>query len=322
MAKIDSEMISVIVPVYNVEKYIDKCVQSIVNQTYTNLEIILVDDGSTDSSYQRCMDWTQIDSRIVTYTKENGGLSDARNYGLNKANGTMVTYIDSDDWVHQDLIKKLYEAICINNAEVAICRLKRCRQEKDAETVTFSKSKIESISGETALEEMLYQKKFDTSACGKLYRMNIAGKFLFPKGKLYEDLFTLYKILYNAPVVSYISDQLYFYRFNANSIMNYRFSVRKFDEIDAADEIVDFLEDKNMNLKQAGFARQYSSYCQILRNAGAEEQYEEDVKKRLRYLWNYIVKNRNRMMKNRKARMKNRIAAMLTIFGRKAFVKI
>ena len=124
MSNYGNELISIIVPVYNVEKYLEKCVNSIVNQTYKNLEIILVDDGATDSSGKLCDKLAKIDNRIKVYHKENGGLSDARNYGVERATGDYIGFVDSDDYIDSEMYGKLYEAIKKENVDVAECNLK------------------------------------------------------------------------------------------------------------------------------------------------------------------------------------------------------
>ena len=119
-----NEKISIIVPVYNVEKYLKKCIDSIVNQTYKNLEIILVDDGATDRSGEICDELAKLDNRIKVYHKKNGGLSDARNYGVERATGSYVGFVDSDDYIDAEMYEKLYEAITKEAADVAECNLK------------------------------------------------------------------------------------------------------------------------------------------------------------------------------------------------------
>jgi len=118
------EQISIVVPVYNVEQYLEKCVNSIINQTYKNLEIILIDDGATDSSGKLCDELAKIDNRIKVYHKENGGLSDARNYGVERATGDYIGFVDSDDCIDSEMYEKLYEAIRKENVDVAECNLK------------------------------------------------------------------------------------------------------------------------------------------------------------------------------------------------------
>ncbi|MBR1540013.1 MAG: glycosyltransferase [Clostridia bacterium] len=117
----EEELISIIVPVYKVEKYLDKCINSIVSQTYKNLEVILVDDGSPDSCGKMCDEWTQKDTRIKVIHKENGGLSDARNFGLDCAKGKYIQFVDSDDYIEKDMIEFLYKNLKENNADISIC---------------------------------------------------------------------------------------------------------------------------------------------------------------------------------------------------------
>ena len=121
---VNNELISIVVPVYNVEKYIEKCVNSITNQVYNNLEIILVNDGSTDNSGKLCDSLSKLDDRIKVYHKENGGLSDARNYGVERANGKYIGFVDSDDFIDSDMYKTLYDVIKRENADVAECNMK------------------------------------------------------------------------------------------------------------------------------------------------------------------------------------------------------
>ena len=118
------ERISVVVPVYNVEQYLEKCVNSIINQTYKNLEIILVDDGATDKSGKLCDELAKLDNRIMAYHKKNGGLSDARNYGVERATGDYIGFVDGDDYIDAEMYEKLYEAIKKENVDVAECNLK------------------------------------------------------------------------------------------------------------------------------------------------------------------------------------------------------
>ena len=157
------ELISIIVPVYNVEKYLKKCVDSIVNQTYKNLEIILVDDGATDNSGKICDELVELDNRIKVYHKKNGGLSDARNYGVERATGDYIGFVDSDDYIDAEMYEKLYEAIKKENVDVAECNLKIVYPEK---TDLFTDQKYYQIcNNQEYLEEYLKIEKIFGSAC-------------------------------------------------------------------------------------------------------------------------------------------------------------
>ena len=141
-----NELISVIVPVYNVEEYLPKCIESIINQTYKNLEIILVDDGSTDNSGRICDEYAKKDDRIIVFHKENGGLSDARNCGIDAATGDWVQFVDSDDYIHQTMVEKMYSSCKRNQTKLAVCGRVDVNAETGEETIILCPQKEEVIS--------------------------------------------------------------------------------------------------------------------------------------------------------------------------------
>ena len=162
-------LISIVIPVYKVEKYLERCILSIINQNYSNLEIILVDDGSPDDCGLICDNWAKIDNRIRVIHKENGGLSDARNAGIKIATGEFITFIDSDDYVLDNYIEYLLELIFKYNADIAICNFHQLFEETNRKV--FVGGKVEKIfNSEEAIETMLYDRDFYTCAWGKLYR--------------------------------------------------------------------------------------------------------------------------------------------------------
>lgn len=313
--------ISIIVPVYNVENYIDLCVNSLLKQTYTNIEIILVDDGSTDSSGDKCDLFAQIDNRIKVVHKTNGGLSDARNVGTGYAKGEFITYVDSDDWISDNMIKMLYDKISSYGADVAICSYIEAENEFSTLSSKNINRKTIIYSGSDALKEMLYQTSFGNSAWGKLYRTDIMRKFPFPKGKLYEDLFTTYKVLYEANKVVYCSERLYYYRVNPNSIMHSDFNLRMFDIVDAIDEITEFVNDNAPSILPAANARKFSAYSQVIRwiPQNTEDKY---VLKKKEELWQFIRSYGKTMRFDKCARKKNRLAAWATVFGKTIYCKL
>lgn len=237
------DLISVIVPIYNVEMYLERCIQSIQNQTYTNLEIILVDDGSPDKCGEICDRYAALDDRIKVIHKANGGLADARNCGIDIATGEYIAFVDSDDFIHPQMYEKLAEVIKLQQADVVISSWKKVRQN---EQICFEK-----ISGTTDIKlldrddiQSSYFEQPDsrityTVAWNKLYRRTCFEEQRFPKGKLHEDEFVTFKILYNADKVAYIPDELYFYLVRDVSIMG-KFSVKRFDIFDAYIEKLDF----------------------------------------------------------------------------------
>lgn len=313
-------MISVIVPVYKVEKFLPFCVKSILAQTCSDWELILVDDGSPDRCGEICEQFARQDGRIRVLHKENGGLADARNAGTAVARGEYITYIDSDDWVAPQLLERLLEQAQITGADVVVCDMAKT----DSEEMTFenTNARPKSFTGPQAMEEMLYQTQFDTSAWGKLFRSELCKKFLFPKGRLYEDLFTIYKILFAAQTVVYLPQVLYAYRKNPDSIMYRKFDRRNLDELDAADAIETFVEENCPQFLPAARARKFSSYSQVLRWMGKADIEKQDVQEEREKIWRFLKDYRWKMMLDKKARMKNRIAAVCTFGGQKVYSRV
>ena len=220
------DKITVIVPVYNVENYLRKCLDSIIAQTYKNIEIIVVNDGSTDASGQICQEYTQIDNRIVYIEKENGGLSEARNVGLDKMTGSYVTFIDSDDWVELDYVEILYKKIIEYQADISVGNYYSYNE--DEETYYFhiyGDSYYEKVYDNISIFENLYEsqemKSFALiSACGKLYKAKLFDYLRFDKGKLGEDGYFNQKMYLSVNKVVYLNKGLYAYRQRSGSITN------------------------------------------------------------------------------------------------------
>ncbi|OFV71346.1 glycosyltransferase family 2 protein [Acetobacterium wieringae] len=236
------DLISVIVPVYKVEKYLERCVDSILKQTYINIEVILVDDGSPDLSGDICDQYKMKDSRIKVIHKENGGLSDARNVGIEMASGKYLTFIDSDDWIDIHYIYKLYTLLKSTNSEIAVCDFLRTSNEKnqfdntDIEIREFSNIEaLEQLNGELNVQMVI--------ACAKLYNSALFQKIRFPIGKLHEDEFTTYRLIYNSPKTVLTTERLYYYWQRDDSITGTKFNLRsKLDAIEAIEERALFFE--------------------------------------------------------------------------------
>lgn len=313
-------MISVIVPVYKVEKFLPFCVQSILAQTCSDWELILVDDGSPDRCGEICEQFARQDGRIRALHKENGGLADARNAGTAVAQGEYITYIDSDDWVAPQLLERLLEQAKITGADIVVCDMAKT----DSEEMTFENTNAgpKSFTGPQAMEAMLYQTGFDTSACGKLFRAELCQKNLFPKGRLYEDLFTIYKMLFAAQTVVYLPQVLYAYRKNPDSIMYRKFDRRNLDELDAADAIEAFVQENCPQFLPAARARKFSSYSQVLRWMKDAESDDAAIKDEQYRIWAFLKEYRVRMLMDRRARTKNRIAAIASFLGMKFYQQV
>lgn len=307
-------LVSIVVPVYNVEQYIHRCVNSILSQTYSLIDVILVDDGSPDQCGSICDSYAKKDKRVRVIHKSNGGLSDARNAGTKIAKGKYITYVDSDDWIANTYVEVLLRALHEHGATMSICTLLRCNTEKVEKKVEYS---VCCYKTEDALEKMLYQTAFDNSASGKMYPTELMRVNLFPVGKLFEDLFTIYKVLANCTLVAFVDMPLYYYWINQNGIMHTNFSSRVFDEIEAADEIVKFIEKNYPGIISAAYARKFSCYSQVYR--WMPEEIDEELEKKKKDIWNFINKYKFKMILDNKARKKNRAGAVVACLGQKVY---
>lgn len=226
------EIISIIVPVYNVEKYLDKCVNSIVNQTYKNLEIILVDDGATDNSPKMCDEWAKKDDRIKVIHKANGGLSDARNTGIKNATGDYLAFVDSDDYIESDIYEVLYKMILRDNADLAMCSFKKVdEQGNDIETKNNVIAEV--IGKKEFFERMMNDHSgFYVVAWNKLYKKCLFDNLEYPVGKLYEDSFVIHEVINKCDIISVTNKQLCNYLQNKNGITHRKVDIRNLDKFE------------------------------------------------------------------------------------------
>ena len=213
--------ISVIVPVYKVEAYLPRCVESLMSQTYKDFEIILVDDGSPDTCPVMCDAYAKKYSNIHALHKENGGPSDARNAGMTIAKGEYVTFVDSDDYVHPAYLEMLMQGIR-QDADFSVCGFTEVYDGNGIEDLNTSRISAACVNAKEGLVEILYQGFHDVSAWGILLPASLARKYPFPKGKLFEDLYTTYKFYLAAETVAFIRVPLYYYYQRKGSIMGRR----------------------------------------------------------------------------------------------------
>lgn len=245
------KMISVIIPVYNVEKYLEECLQSVSEQTYRDLDVILVDDGSTDLSGKICEQWSEKDSRFRVIHKKNGGLSDARNTGLNAARGELIAFVDSDDVIHRDMFRILYSVM-----EKERCGICCCGVEQGTIFQNQTENEKKSIKGiytpEQAIRAIIEETDVFVTVWNKLYKRNIVEDIFFPKGRCNEDEFWSWRVIDRAVSIVSVKGTLYGYRQRENSIMNSRYSLKRLDLLDARAERLRFFEEKYPNLVRLG----------------------------------------------------------------------
>lgn len=258
------DLISIIVPVYNVETYIERCIESILNQTYSNLQIILVDDGSTDKSGEICDYYSRQDSRIEIFHKKNGGAAEARNMGLTKIRAKYVTFMDSDDVIHEDYISFLYNQLIETNADISICRYKRFIDIKEVKNLEMNE-KTQIYDNVNALKILLYSpEKIPHSAYAKMYKSKLFETIKFPIGKTGEDIGTTYKVFNNAKKIAYNSSQYYFYFQRMDGVVRSKFSKRTMDALDFADEIMVFAKRQMPAIEKASICYAFSQNVQVL----------------------------------------------------------
>ncbi len=233
-------VLSVIVPVYNVEEYLAECLDSIINQTYKDIEIIVVDDGSTDNSGLICNEYAAKYDKITVYHKQNGGLSSARNYGIERANGKYLSFIDSDDFIDKDMFYILMNLATINDADIVMCGYIKYTSKEINEHQKF----LEKDTTVYKNQEVLLRFYTEFCAWNKVYKKKLLNNIRFPEGKLYEDARTMYKIAYQAKIAVVYPKCLYYYRQRNSSIMNTFSTKNYFDRISVWDEIYDFMRGK------------------------------------------------------------------------------
>ncbi len=231
----NDSLLSVIVPVYNVENYLKRCVDSIIGQTYKNLEILLIDDGSTDSSGILCDEIAKSDQRIRVIHKQNGGLSDARNAGIDAAKGEYISFIDSDDFIDTDMLELLYRNIVNDEADIAVCGIYDYYDKQQPKVFENIEHKV--LSCKEAIYMILDSRIISVNAVNKLYKKELfKGDLRFRKGKIAEDAFIAVDLFKRAHRISYTSEQKYYYWHRPNSITTLKFNPEKdFSPVEAYD---------------------------------------------------------------------------------------
>lgn len=209
-------LVSIVVPVYNVEKYLERCIQSILEQSYTNLQIILVDDGSTDESGHIADSWNKKDKRILVIHQLNAGLSAARNCGIKQAKGDYILFVDSDDWIHPKMIQEMVQEI--NDNTIVSCGMMAARDNKVEPIPWFEKKQI--LSSTEALDYLIDDTIFTSHVMRNLYPAHIFDDLHFPDGKLYEDIRIMHRLFQKVTAVCIIPQHFYYYYVRSDSISN------------------------------------------------------------------------------------------------------
>lgn len=271
--------ISVVLPIYNVEKYLETCVKAMTGQTYQNLEIILVDDGSPDGCPALCDELAKTDERICVLHKENGGLSDARNAGTQIATGEYITFVDSDDVVTDTYVEYLYSLIEKYGCDMSLCT--HTVVFEDGKKIPYGDGTDEMLDAKECLRRMLYHDVIDTSAWAKLYRTDMAREILYPKGKLFEDIGTTYRFFLASGKIACGYQSQYFYMQRQNSIVSGEFNPHKLDLLEMTDKMAEDVEKVYPDLAQAVLRRRvyarFSTLNQMLDVDGYKKERDEII---------------------------------------------
>lgn len=306
-------LISVIVPVYNVEDYLDQCMESIVGQTYPHLEILMVDDGSTDNSGALCDQWAERDQRIRVIHQENGGLSAARNTALDAMSGELVIMVDSDDVLHPDAVSILLQAIQAHHADVAIGSFV-VFDGKDANWPTItSENTVRHYDSQAALKAIYYQDKLTNSSCWRLFKASLFNDVRYPVGKYYEDLAIVYPLYKKCSLVVGIDDAVYGYRQRNDSILG-RFSLKRADVLYICEQLERQVQTEDVELLHAVRSRLLSAYFNILLLSYQDK--EQDFKELQDRCWKGIKRLRGKCILDSDMRMKNRLGVIASYLGR------
>ena len=277
--------VSIIVPVFNVEKYIDECINSLLSQTHKDIEIILVDDESPDNCPKICDDYAMKDDRIKVLHKKNGGLSDARNAGIEIATGDYIMFVDSDDYITDDMVEQLLFVVDVSGMDIAACGYTGNMEDLN---VGLCES-IKSISSKKAIKCILKEQKINTSASTKLFKAQLFKNVRFPVGKIYEDYATIYKAIYNANGVAYINSKKYYYRPNPTGITGRGFYKKQLQYFEISNEVMSFVKENYPSYKRHvnnRATRMAISFCKNISKSKYDDL--EDINYLISFIRNHI----------------------------------
>lgn len=302
------DLVSVIIPIYKVEKDLGNCIESVLHQNYSNLDVILVDDGSPDRCGYIADEYANTDSRIAVIHKKNGGLSDARNAGLKVVKGNYLFFLDSDDVLELCFVERMMSLIKETGSDVAICR----HSFFDENSKIWGELSVEPnhivLSGVAGAERILYQKGYDVSAWGKMYKRSLFDDLQFPVNYNFEDIPTTYKALVKAEKIVFTNETLYKYQIRSNSIENEAFTPKKLDGIHTGTLLFDEVRENYPQLINAARSRFIAINFHILAQINQDIPEKYEVQKN-------IKNQRMKVMMDRHAKSKVRIACLLSYFG-------
>lgn len=312
MKENNDKKVSIIIPVYNIEPYIGECIESCLRQTYNDFEMILINDGSTDSSGKICDEYAQKDKRIHVIHQENQGLSEARNNGMEIAKGEYIFFVDGDDAITDNALSVSIDSAEKYNSDIVYFQFQRWNGETIFSDHEEWKNHELLLNSEECLE-LLLQRKMCEMVWHGLYRKSVIDGIKFPVGKINEDVYWKYKIIHKAKCIKLISDNLYLYRMRSDSIMNQTFSWKNFDCLDGAYSRALEISWNYPSLKVLAYSEVWAScisyYYQVMKNFKGKEQ-KKAIRKILNYKKNLPIKFRE-ILKDRKISKERKITLLI-----------
>ena len=312
------EKISIIVPVYNVENYLERCVESILKQTYTNFELLLINDGSTDQSGDLCDQLALRDQRIRVIHKENGGLSAARNTGIDHASSDLIGFIDSDDYIDEDMYETLYRQLRESNADLSMCGhydvYKQIPEKQVSEIKTWN------LSSEEAIKMVMEAKVLSVTAVNKLYKKELFNHLKFEVGKIAEDAFIMIRLLDQCQKVVATNEKKYYYVHRENSITTQKFSLKFLNVIEAYEQNANIIREHYPAIADVATMRLNWAYFYVLDRLLIDSDFKDKLLEDK--LINYLKQNRLSILRDARFTNARKISFLALLFSRKLYTQI
>lgn len=314
----NEEKISIIVPVYNVEAYLEKCVESILKQTYTNLEILLVNDGSTDKSGELCDKLALRDHRIRVIHKENGGLSDARNRGIDEASSNLIGFIDSDDYIDEDMYETLYRQMVASKADLSMCGhydvYHQIPEKQVAEIKTWE------LMPEEAIKMVMEAKILSVTAVNKLYKKALFEQLRFRIGKIAEDAFIMVDLIHQCSKIVATNEKKYYYVHRENSITTQKFSLKFLNVIEAYEQNAKMISENYPDLYDVAIMRLNWAYFYVLDRLLVDNDFKDKVLEDR--LISYLKKNKKSILMDSRFTRARKMSFLALCLSRKLYLRI
>lgn len=308
----EKPLISIVVPVYNMAQFLPRCLQSIVAQTYVNTQIIVVDDGSTDSTAQVARQWAQKEPRLQLVQIAHGGLAAARNAGLDAMRGQCVAFIDSDDWITPDFIDTLWQALTRHRADIAECAWNEVQAGSQHKALSRGSGRVQEFSGREALLDSFYQHTLCPSMCRRLFAASVFSHFRLATGRLFEDLEAEYAILSRTRRLVYVDRRMYCYIHHPSSLLG-DFTPARLDVLNIMDELEQTVAATgDAALLKAVRSRSLSASLNMLRHMPPGNPSYDDARLRC---WHNVRRLRGGCLTDRHVRCINKIACLLSLLG-------